>query len=149
MTEPTKKINLPRPNYFQGILQLRDVNDEIRNFVFNQIKKRGDVYITKTVRFENGEDYYITSQKFIRILGKKLRESFGGELKTSAKLHTRNRQGKDLYRVNVLFRLSGHKKGDIVNVRGEDVRLIRLGKKVFAKNVKTGKKMTIRRSDLP
>lgn len=139
---------LPRANYYQGILQLRDVNDEIIAFVRNQIRKRSDVFITKTVKLPNGLDFYITSQKFIRILGKKLRESFGGELKVSSKLHTRNRQGKDLYRVNVMFRLSKYKKGSIVTVRGEEVRLIRMGQKIFAKSLKTGRKMTIRSSDL-
>ena len=140
---------LPRSNYYQGILQLRDVNEEILSFVRNQIKKRGEVFITKTVKLPNGFDLYITSQKFIRILGKKLKESFGGELKISAKLHTRNKQGKDLYRVNAMFRLLKYKRGSIVNVRGEEVRLVRMGQKIFAKSMKTGRRMTIRSSDLP
>lgn len=141
-------MKLARSNYFQGILQLRDVNDEILSFVHNQIKKRSDVAVTRTVKFPNGVDLYITSQKFIRILGKKLKESFGGELKTSSKLHTKNRQGKDLYRVNVLFRPSKYKKGDVVSVRGESVKLISIGRKIFARNMKTGKKMKIRGRDL-
>ena len=142
------KLKLARPNYYQGILQLRDVNEEVKSFVFNQIKKRDDVAVTKIVKLENGIDLYITSQKYIRIIGKKLQESFGGELKTSSKLHTRNKQGKDLHRVNVLFRFSKHKAGDIVAVRGDQVRLIKIGGKIFARNMKTGKKMTIRESDL-
>ena len=141
-------MNLPRSDYFQGILQLRDINEEILSFVHNQIKKRGDVAITKRIKQPNGLDLYITSQKFIRILGKKLKESFGGELKVSAKLHTTNRQGKELYRVNVLFRLSKYKKGDIVSVRGDELRLISIGKKIFAKNIKTGKKVTVRNKEL-
>lgn len=140
---------LPRSNYFQGILQLRDVNDEIMAFVHNQIKKRKDeVAVTKTVSFPNGVDLYITSQKFIRILGKKLKENFGGELKVSEKLHTRNKQGKDLYRINVLFRLLKYNVGNIVNIRGEDVRIISMRSKIFGKSVKTGRKMTIRSRDL-
>ena len=141
---------LPRANYYQGILQLRDVNDEVIAFVLNQIKKRKDeVAITKTVPLPNGFDLYLTSQKFIRILGKKLKENFGGELKLSSQLHTRNREGKDLYRINVMFRLLKFRKGSIVTIRGEEVRLIRMGQKIFAKSMKTGKKMTIRSSDLP
>lgn len=140
-------MNLPRPNYYQGILQLRNVNDEVIAFIRNQIKKRGDVAVTKAARLPKGVDLYITSQKFIRILGKKLKESFGGELKVSAKLHTRNRQGKDLYRVNVLFRLLKHRKGDIVSIRGEQLRLISIGRKIFARNLKSGKKVTIRSSE--
>ena len=141
-------MKLPRPDYYQGILQLRDINDEIVSFVRNQIKKRNDVAVTKTIKLPNGFDIYITSQKFIRILGKKLKESFGGELKVSSKLHTKSRHGKDLYRVNVLFKLSKYKKGDVVSVRGDKVKLIRIGKKIFAKDLKTGKKVTIRNSDL-
>lgn len=143
------KMKLPRSDYFQGILQLRDVNDEIISFVHNQIRNRGDVAVTKTIKFSNGVDLYITSQKFIQILGKKLKESFGGELKISSKLHTRNRQGKDLYRVNVMFKTSKYKKGDVISVRGDEVKLVKLGKKIFAKEMKTGKKLTIRRGDLP
>lgn len=140
---------LPRANYYQGILQLRDVNDEIIAFVRNQIKKRKDeVAITKTVRLPNGFDFYITSQKFIRILGKKLKESFGGELKVSSKLHTTNRQGKELYRVNVLFRLLKHKAGSVVSVRGEEIRILSMGGKIFGRNLKTGKRVTIRSADL-
>ena len=142
-------MKLPRSNYFQGILQLRDVNNEILSFVHNQIKKRSDIAVTKTVTFPNGIDLYITSQKFIRILGKKLKDRFGGELKISSKLHTRSKQGKDLYRVNVLFKLSKYKKGDIVFVRGDKLRLISIGKKIFARNSETGKKVTIRSRDLP
>ena len=141
-------MKLPRSDYYQGILQLRDINEEVVSFVYNQIKKRGNIAITKTVKFPNGLDLYITSQKFIRILGKKLKDSFGGELKVSSKLHTRSKQGKDLYRVNVFFKLAKYKKGDVVSVRGDDVRLISIGKKIFARNLKTGKKITIRSSDL-
>ena len=141
-------MKLPRSDYFQGILQLRDVSDEVVAFVNNQIKKRGDVAVTRTVRLSNGVDLYVTSQKFIRILGKKLRESFGGEIRTSARLHTKNRQGKDLYRINLLFRPSTHKKGDVVSVRGENVKIIRIGRKIFARDLKTGKKRTIRSVDL-
>lgn len=141
-------MNIPRSNYYQGILQLRDVDDKILNFVNNQIKNRADAAITRTVKFSNGMDLYITSQKFIRLLGKKLKDSFGGELKISSKLHTRNRQGKDLYRVNVLFRLLKYKVGDTVSVRGDRLRLISIGKKIFARNLKNGKKVTIRKSDL-
>ncbi|MBI2102013.1 hypothetical protein HYT53_05380 [Candidatus Woesearchaeota archaeon] len=141
-------MKLSRPNYYQGILQLRDINEEIIGFVQNQVEKRGEVAITKAVKLSNGVDLYITSQKFIRILGKKLRESFGGELKISSKLHTRNKQGKDLYRINALYRPSKYKRGDIIPVRGDMVKLLHVGRKIFARDLRTGKKITIRSADL-
>jgi len=142
-------MKLSRPDYYQGVLQLRDVNNEIIDFAYQLINKRENVAVTKTIKYPNGLDMYITSQKFIRALGKKLRESFGGELKISSKLHTRSKQGKDLFRVNVLFRLPKHKIGDIVVVRGDKVKLLKIGEKIFARNLKTGKKLTIRSRDLP
>ena len=146
MEKPIPKLS--RPNYYQGILQLRDTNQEIIDFVHNQMKKRGDVFVTKTVKYGNGVDLYVTSQQFIRMIGKKLKESFGGELNVTSTLHTKNRQGKELYRVNALFRLSKYKRGDIVNVRGDDVKLISIGNKTFGKDMKTGRKITIRNEDL-
>ena len=144
-----KKVKLSRPDYYQGILQLRDIDDDVIEFVRSQINKRDDVAVTKVVKHSNGFDYYITSQKYLQILAKKLRESFGGFLKTSSRLHTKSRTGKDLYRVNVLYRQTIHKIGDIVNVRGDDYKLIHIGGKVFAKDVKTGRRKTLRSEDLP
>ena len=141
-------MKLARPDYYQGILQLRDINDEVMNFVIGLIKKREDVAITKRIKFDNGVDLYLTSQKYVRIIGKKLKESFGGELKVTAKLHTRNRQGRELYRVTAFFRLLKYKAGDIVTVRGDKVRLISIRRKIFAKDIRTGRKMTIRSGDL-
>ena len=147
--QQTKQLKLARSNYYQGILQLRDVNEEMLSFVYNQIKKRGDVAITKTANLPNGKDLYITSQKFISILGKRLKESFGGQLTTSSKLHTRSKSGRDLYRVNVLFRPAKYKRGDVVTVRGDKVRMLQVGRRIFALDLKTGKKIRIRSEDLP
>ena len=144
-----KKLKFARPNYYQGVLQLRDVNDEIYEFVYGQIEKRKDAAVTKTVKYPNGLDLYITSQKFIKILGKKLKESFGGEIKTSSKLHTRSKTGKDLFRVNVLYRPSKYKRGDIITVRGDEVKLLQFRRMIFALDLKTGKRINIRREDLP
>ena len=145
---PEKKIKFARPNYFQGILQLRNVNNDVMDFVKQQVNKRDDVAITKVVKQPNGYDYYITSQKYLQTIGKKLRESFGGFLKTSSRLHTRSRTGKDLYRVNVLFKMSKYKVGSIVNVRGDDYKILRMGFRIFAKEVRTGRKKTLRVEDL-
>ena len=82
-------------------------------------------------------------------MGKKLRKSFGGQLKTSSKLHTRSKTGRDLYRVNVLYRPAKYKRGDIVAVRGDKVKLLYVGKRIFALDLKTGKKIKIRSEDLP
>ncbi len=148
MLNPKKKVHAKRrPDYYQGILQLREVTEEMTKFLYNQLKKRPDVSIAKTVKFSNGMDFYASSNQFIISVGKKLKESFGGELKTSSKLHTRNKQGKELYRVNVFFKPLKHRKGDIVCIRGDDIRILSIGKKIFGRYVNTGRKCVIRTKD--
>ncbi|HLG24928.1 MAG TPA: NMD3-related protein [Candidatus Nanoarchaeia archaeon] len=143
------KIKLPRANYYQGVLQLRNITPEILHFVKNQITKRNDVCATKIVKLSDGIDIFLSSQKFITMIAKKLKESFGGQMKIASKLHTKSKQGKDLFRVNAFFRLANYKKGDIITVRGEEVRLLSIGGKIFAKNMKTGRKVTLRLDDMP
>jgi len=85
----------------------------------------------------------------LRSLGNKLQNEFGGQLTVSTKLHTRSRMsGKELYRVNMLFRLPKFKKGEIIDYKGEKIKIISIHKKVHAKEVKTGKKLNINFKDL-
>ena len=92
--------------YYEGILQLRNPNEEVLNFIRNQFKNNSKVWISKQERLKTGIDLYISSNKFLLSLGKKLKKSFKGELKTSRKLHSRDRMtSKNVYRVAVLFRL--------------------------------------------
>jgi NMD protein affecting ribosome stability and mRNA decay len=95
------------PQYFEGILQLRNPNEEVLNFIRNQFKNNSKAWIAKEEGLKTGIDLYISSNKFLLSLGKKLKKSFKGELKTSRKLYTKNRlTSKNVYRVTVLFRLS-------------------------------------------
>jgi len=65
-----------------------------------------DTNANKKEYVRNGIDFYLTSQRYAQSLGKKLKKTFKGELKISSKLFTVNRQtSKNVYRVNVLFRL--------------------------------------------
>jgi len=82
-------------------------------------------------------------------LGNRLQQRFGGQITVSTKLHTRHRQtSKELYRVNVLFRMPKFKKGDIIEYKGDKIKIISMHKKVFAKDVKTGKKLNLNFKDL-
>ena len=135
--------------YYEGILQLRNPNNSVLEFVFNLIEKEDISLISKKENVTNGIDIYLTSQKFLRHLGKKLKKHFRGELKTSVKLHTRNRvTSKDVYRVNVMFRMPEFKKGDIISYKGENIRIMGMGKKILAKDMATGRKFTLDFRDL-
>ena len=130
--------------YFEGILQVRNPNEEVLDFIAREVEKKGDVFIAKTKKINNGIDLYISSQRFLRTLGNKLQERFFGHLEVSRRLHTRNRMtSRDVYRVNLLFKMSSFKKGDIVKYKGDQVKIIGMAKKVLAKDIKTGKKLTL------
>jgi len=131
-------------NYFQGILQLRNTNKKLLEFVKNQIKKENNpnVYISKTAKVKGGTDLYLTSNKFLRKIAKKLKKEFTGKLKESENLFSRDAQtGKNIYRLNVLFRQLNIKRGDIITYRGEKVKITEIRDKIQAKNIKTGKRV--------
>jgi len=131
-------------DYFEGILQLRNPTEELIRFVENKTKKDRKALITKRLKVKGGYDFYFSSQRYLRSLGNKIKSSFAGELKTSRKLFTRKRQtSKDVYRVNVLFRMSGLEKGQKITYKGEQIKIMKLGKKILAKSVKTGKKLLL------
>lgn len=92
--------------YYEAIIQLRPFRKKIVDYVMKRIDERKDVFISKIVELKTGIDFYVSSQRFARALGKKLKKAFNGELKLSRKLFT-EKDGKKLYRVTVCFRLKG------------------------------------------
>lgn len=136
-------------DYFEGILQLRNTNDNILEFALKQIEKKENASVAKIIKVKNGVDIYMAPQSFLRNLGNKLQNQFHGELIFSKKLHTKNRlTSKEVYRVNALFRIHNFKKEDIVSYKGEKIKIISIHKKILAKNLKTGKKLTLNFKDL-
>jgi len=143
MKRVDKDVVQSNDQYFQGILQLRNVSDELIRFVENSIKK-SDAKIAKVVRLKTGLDYYLSSQRFIRALGKKLSNAYPGELKSTRKLFTVSRKnGKEVYRVTVLFRCYDVKKGDCVLYKGDEMEVIGTKKKLKLKRKNDSKKFSV------
>lgn len=115
--------------YYEGILQLRGDQEDIdivADFLLNEVDKVADrgIFINKEEKVKGGYDFYLTSNKYLQQLGKKLFQRFGGEMKVSPQLFTRNRQtSKDVYRLNVLIRLPDFKVGDILLVRKKLIKV--------------------------
>jgi len=95
-----------RPEYYEAIIQIRPNEQEVLEFVESQLKNRKDLFVSKVIKKKFGTDFYISSQKFARSLGKKLKEKFEGELKASKTLHGRDRQKSTLlYRSTICFKV--------------------------------------------
>mgnify|MGYP001565616368 CR=1 FL=1 len=93
-------------DYFQAIIQLRPADSELIKFLENQLRHNDKVWVAKKLNVKTGVDYYISSNKFARMLGKKMKEAFDGTLTESKKLFGWDKlTSKNLYRVTVCFRL--------------------------------------------
>lgn len=102
---------LPRPDYYEAVIQLRPMNKEVLRFIRNQVDKRNDTFISKEELVKTGVDIYITSQRFARTLGKKLKDNFKGELKITRTIFGYSKKrSRIVYRGTVLFRLKEEDK---------------------------------------
>jgi len=129
------------PGYYEGILQLRNADNKVYNFVRDEIRNN-NVRIAKEIGLNEGFDLYLSSNKFLIQLGKKLKSLFSGDLKISKKVYSRHKDTqKDIFRMTVLFRQIKHKAGSIVEVRGERYKINKLGKKVHCTSVEGGRKV--------
>ena len=140
-----------KPNqYFEGTIQLRNPSDEIIEAAASEIEKTPSLFVAKTKKVTNGIDVYISSQRALRSLGNKLQKRFACEITFSKKLFSKNNLTcKEVYRVYMLVRIPSFKKGDVIRYKGEDVKILGMSKKILAKNLETGKKLTLNYRDVP
>ena|SRR3989338_1258880 len=117
--------------YFEGILQLRNDKNkeftEVVKFVRNKIKNKKGIHITSALDVKNGVDFYITSKRVLPGLAKDIVTEFGGEIKISEQLFTRdNLTSRDVYRVNALVRLLDFNRKDILQFKDEKNKNVKL-----------------------
>lgn len=129
--------------YFEGTLQLRHPNNEVVEFIISQLKANKNAYISKEVKVKNGLDLYFSSSRFLQNLGKKLQAKFGGNMKISVRLHSRNRmRSKDVYRVSVLYVTPEIIKGDVVKLNNRIVLVSSIDKMLHGKDLENGKRIS-------
>lgn len=132
--------------YFEGVLQLRNASDEVRDEIKREILKHASngVHITNEEEVKGGVDFYLTSGKFLRRFGKELHNRYGGELKLAAKLFSRDKlTSKEVYRVNALIRLPDFQKGDVIRIDSRIIQVTSVGAKLHATDLSTGKRVTL------
>jgi nonsense-mediated mRNA decay protein 3 len=133
--------------YFEAILQIRNKNDNIIKEVLSELdliledEKKRSVFATKLLELKNGVDIYITSQKHVKEIGRRLYDIFGGEIKINEQLFSRNHlTSKNLYRINLLLRIPDFKKHSVIKI---DEKLIFVtsikGNFILGKDVLTNK----------
>lgn len=132
--------------YYEGILQLRGKNSSSYSQVLKKIdddlSKRKE-FISKTYEQKDGIDLYMSSNKYLTSLAKKLVARFGGTLKTSKSLFSVDRESsKELYRVTVLIRLPSFSKGDVVSIDNKLILVSQItSQSISGMDLKTSKKV--------
>ena len=127
--------------YFEGVLQLRNPNQELLSWVRNQTKKDRRALISKEDEVPGGLDLYFTEQHYLQSLAKKLKERFSGEFKSNRRLQTVSHiTSKELYRVTILFRTLKFKYGDVIESPSGKARVLSVGNQVQTQNLLSGRK---------
>lgn len=93
--------------YFEGILQIRNPKDEVIEYIKKELEKVKDkgIYANNVIEVKGGIDFYMSSKKYLRKLGREIKKRFPGTHNESPQLFSRNNlTSKDIYRLNVLFR---------------------------------------------
>ncbi|PLW80155.1 hypothetical protein C0585_04535 [Candidatus Woesearchaeota archaeon] len=98
------KIN---DQYLEGILQLRNCKPEISDYVFNYVEKFKDkgVNINNHKEVVGGEDFVFNNKKVMRRLAQQMKRKFPHtEFKEAAQHFSQDKDGRVIYRLNILFR---------------------------------------------
>lgn len=136
------------PQYYEGTLQLRNVTQEMVDYVRDEVYRMG-MRIAKETPVNDGLDIQLTDKALMRTLGKNLQSKYGGEYKESATIFTQI-DGKDVYRLTILFRgMKGIKKGDKIVYRGEEYEIKLISSKdVMLQEINSGKKIHVKYDEI-
>lgn len=134
--------------YFEGVLQLRNASKKLKDYVKKEMEENR-VYVAKTAKAKDGIDMWVSSNKFLLSIAKKLKANFNGDMKISRKIYSRDRMTqKDIWRITVFFKEVPFKINQKMMIKGDEYRIASLGKKVTCVDVKTGKKKFFDYEDL-
>tara|TARA_Y100000034_G_scaffold44576_1_gene54733 strand:- start:24937 stop:25551 length:615 start_codon:yes stop_codon:yes gene_type:complete len=139
------------PNqYFEGVLQIRNPNQKVMDFLLRYVKKyeKKNVYIAKEAKVKNGVDIYLSSKKFLRTISNKLYEEFGGIVSLNEHLFSQDKQtGRHIFRLNVLFKVPEFGKSDVIVFNKKLVLVKNVSKKVSGTDIVLNKKISFKYSD--
>jgi NMD protein affecting ribosome stability and mRNA decay len=134
--------------YFEGTIQIRNANEQVMDFIISRFEK-ANVGIAKIVKVNDGYDIYSASNKFSRKLGKMLVAEFGGKIKETVRLFSRDRMtSKDIYRLTVYYKVPGIKKQDVVMLNGKIILVTSLaGRFIKGNDLLTGARVNVPNDD--
>ncbi len=140
------KCSLLHTRYFEGIIQVRNVDTNIMDFIHSEFEKEKHkgVFITKQLEIKDGYDLYVSENKFIPTILKRLINKFGGESKSDQRLFGNDKfTSKTLYRVNALYKAPDYRVGDVVKIGNAIIKITNVGKNLTGMDVTKWKSANI------
>ena|SRR3989338_11389652 len=130
------------PQYFEAILQLRDITPEVLAFVEEDIQHYR-IPVPKIIKLKTGYDFYLADSNYAKALGRKLQQQFNGKPLISQSVYGQ-KDGKQVFRVTILFRQASFQKGDIVSYKGEEHQVLLMDNEIVLQHQQTGKKLRVK-----
>lgn len=130
--------------YFEGILQLRNPSQEAIDFIESKLKKHSERFsVSKIVEQKLGLDLYVTNNRYMQKLAQDLQKNFGGILKKSPHLFSRDRQtSKNIYRLNICLKFCDFKKDDVIKANKKYIKITNIGKKISGIDLEQNKRIS-------
>jgi NMD protein affecting ribosome stability and mRNA decay len=129
--------------YFEGELQLRNITPEIDSFIKEYIGDT-ELFISDRKKNRNGIDLKLSDQKKLQNLAHQLQKRFGGQLKISPRIYSKDRQSsKEIYRVNAFYKAPDYHAGEAVKIDNKIILVSDVKKNISGTDLKTGKKVSV------
>lgn len=130
--------------YFEGILQVRNARQEVKQFIKNILKK-DNIYINEVVEKKESIDYYFVSKQKQKNVAAKIIKHFSGYIDQNPQLFSRNHQtSKDIYRLNTLVQIPKFKQKDVIKLDDKPHIVTSIGKTNSAIDIEYNKKKTFK-----
>jgi nonsense-mediated mRNA decay protein 3 len=116
--------------FFEAILQLRGPPALVKSGAPSLLETLGEdqkSHITSIKELKEGTDLYFASTAVAKKSSRQILEKFGGTIKESAHLHTKDKSGHDVYRVTISLRLPQFVEGDVIKHEGTTYQVTGFG----------------------
>lgn len=146
-----------RGRYYEGILQVRaDGRDltpgearEVRAFVDARVSRADDPtsFISRVEETSGGMDFYVSTNPLGKNLAREIASVLGGRVSSSPKLYGR-REGKEVYRVTSLVRLSAFQMGDVVRHKNRVAEVLAVAPFLVLRDLASGQERRFKPRDV-
>jgi len=136
-----RKDEAKHDKYFEGHLQLRNIDKELMRFV-RDFAFENNLNFVDEKRTKTSFDCKVSNNKAMLKLGNILVKVFSGYQLVTRKLYSQDKMsGKRIYRMTLLFKQLPFDVGDIINDGEDEVKVVNFSSKnITVRNLKSGKK---------